>query len=154
MEEQNSNPTQGGSVKTLAIFSIIGSSLYILLGLIGVFAIGWLMKFAGLGISSAASAGASAADIGKASAAVGSIKLIAYISIAIFILLAVLRMVGAIRMMKMKKSGYILYMIANVIITLLFIYGLITAFSIITLLIVLAQVLFIILFTRKSSLMS
>lgn len=158
MEEQNTTTqeTNKPDIKALGVLSIIGSSIYILLGLIFIFSIGWLMSMLGGGVAAMNAASGAYADspemadaMAQASSAMSGVKTIAYISLIVFIILAVVRLIGAVKMMKWKKSGYTLYMIANVIISLLFVYSLINTFNIWTLILLLLQIFFMVMFTSR-----
>jgi len=96
------------AVKTLSILSIVGSSIWILLLLIG-----------GLYLMSLGSAAS-----GLMGAAVGNVMGIVVLVLLFFIGLNVATLIAAVKMMKGKKSMFILYAIANGIWSLLFLISL------------------------------
>ncbi len=114
--------TRPGFLTAICILSFIGSGLWALLSLIGIFASGWIMSILGGmmggGMKSApAMEGVSAEDMAAASAAVeGGMGMFGGMIIIIFVvslIFAALSLFGVIKMWAQKKSGFILYVIPN-----------------------------------------
>ena len=124
--------TRPGFLSTLCILSFIGSGLWMLLGLIGMFASSWVMSFFG-GASSAAMDQAvangemTAEQAEKASQAAGMIGTMgAGLFIAAFgivFLFNALSFWGALKMWGLKKGGFWLYTIPTAIIGILALIG-------------------------------
>jgi hypothetical protein len=139
--EQNNAPAQApGGLKALVILSYIGNGFFALIGLLLCVASGWFMSwFSGKvgeshaamsrmteGMDSASKAMAeananTAADAATGFAAMGTTLFI--IAGLIIILLNVIPMLGLARMNKMKKSGFILYVIPTGLWTLMAFWG-------------------------------
>jgi hypothetical protein len=131
MEQSNApvTPVRTGFLTTLCILSYIGSGLWALFSLIGIFASGMIMSWFGGAMSQAKtevtsnmnmsdSATAAVTErLDNATAAVDSAAGMAtgmVIGVFVFsLLLAVLSLMGVMKMWKLKKSGFWMYTIAN-----------------------------------------
>lgn len=114
----NTAPAAGerpGMVSALCILTFIGSGLTSLLGLIGIFASGWVMGLLGAEVDKATEqAGGGMAVEAAAAEAEGIMAMGTGIFIAVFIIiigLSLLTLFGAIKMWSMKKSGFTMYAI-------------------------------------------
>lgn len=106
-----------GMLTALCILTFIGSGLVSLLGLIGIFASGWVMSLLGAQVDQAAAEAGGGAAVEAAAAEVeGAMAMGTGILIAAFVLvlgLALLSLFGAIKMWSLKKSGFIMYAIGT-----------------------------------------
>lgn len=98
------------AVKTLGILSIIGSSLW---GLIFLIALFWFMS--------------NTSGLGSLFPGMGDILAVVYGIMVLFILMNVLGIMGAVKMMGGKKSGFILYAVPTGIWAALLLYASINA---------------------------
>ncbi len=114
---QSGTPERPGMVTTLCILTFIGSGLSSLLGLIGIFASGWVMSLMGAEVDAAvAESGGGAAAEAAAAEVEGAMAMGTGILIAAFVfvlILSLLTLFGAIKMWSMKKSGFTLYAIGG-----------------------------------------
>lgn len=125
-----------GFLTTLCVLSFIGSGIFALIFLLGTFMSGMLMSWFGLGgmesaVANSSAMGGADADTMKAAttlASAGGGMIATFISYFVYImvgllLLSVLSIVGVAKMMQLKKSGFWLYLIPNLIMTVLFFMG-------------------------------
>lgn len=136
--EQQTTPQKKerpGLLTALCILTFIFSGAMTLLSLIGIFASGWIMSMIGGSIG-------------------GMIGQYFAIAMAISFILWGLSLFGAIKMFQLKKAGYVLYMIPNCLMLLFQIIGLLSAFTVGSLIFFLVSVLFIILYSKNLKVMS
>jgi hypothetical protein len=105
----------------LCILSYIGSGLWALLSLIGIFASGWIMSLIGGGAAAEVDTSAMTPEQAEAFAAMseggsGIMGMLSSYLIVVFIIsliLAALSLFGVSKMWKLKKSGFWMYTIVN-----------------------------------------
>lgn len=116
-----------GFLTTLCVLSYIGSGLWALLSLIGIFASGWIMSFfMGSAMQNIDTTGMSAEDAAAvesmATAGGGMMGMLSSYIIVVFIvslILAALSLFGVVKMWQLKKSGFWIYSIVNGIMVIL-----------------------------------
>ena len=112
---------------TLCILSYIGSGLWALLALIGMIASGWIMGMLGIAVENAATSpdmnNMDPEAVHAASGLLGMGTTIIIIACLVFLLLNALSIFGAVKMWQQKKSGFIMYTIANGIMLVMFVLG-------------------------------
>lgn len=130
MEQTNAGggaPQRPMFLQTLCILSFIGSGLWALISLIGIFAGGWIMSFIGggamndamqsgmaegmEGLEGGAEAAAAMADAG--SGMMGMLSSYLIIIFVVSLVLAALSLFGVMKMWKQKKMGFWIYAIVN-----------------------------------------
>lgn len=126
-------PAQGGSapsfLNVICILSYIGKSLLALLFLIGAFATTWILSFFTSAMDSGMEGmeGYEAAELEQAASAMDSFATMGSGLIMgvflFFALLQILALIGVARMHKLKKSGFVLYIIGNGIFAVLLLLG-------------------------------
>ena len=140
--EENMNPVQPtqrpGMLTVLCILTFIWSGLFTLLSLIGIFSSKWLGTIIEEYVS----------NMGGIST---SIFLLVFIVMFIFWGLSLF---GAIKMFNLKKSGFIMYVIPNGVMTLMQLFTIVAAFTPFGLLYLLVSVLFIVLYAQNLKFMS
>ena len=124
----------GANVTVMAILSIIGSSLWGIVWLLGVVAGNWLMSAMGL-VDKVVEEAASQADVTAEEARMAleassqgseAMNMLAnYFMVICLVMLAItiLAILGAVKMIKMKKSGFIMYTIGTALYIILFVLG-------------------------------
>jgi hypothetical protein len=141
MEQQNvtlEKKERPGGLTALCILTFIWSGIWTLIALVGIFASG---AFIGYFENMLPGGGAMATGI--------------FIAVfAILFILFGLSLFGAIKMFTLKKSGFVMYTIANGLMLLLQLYSIATAFSIGGLIYLLISLLFIILYAQNLKYMS
>jgi hypothetical protein len=129
-------PAQGGSapsfLNVICILSYIGKGLLALLFLIGAFATTWILSFFTSAMDSGMEGmegleGYDAAELEQAASAMDSFATMGSGLIMgvflFFALLQILALIGVARMHKLKKSGFVLYIIGNGIFAVLLLLG-------------------------------
>ena len=134
MEEMNTTPVEASKrpalLSVLCILTFIWSGLMTLLSLIGIFASGWIMDLAGGSFGSLGSAG-------------GAILIVVFVIMLIFWGLSFW---GALLMFKLRKGGFIMYVIPNGLMLIFQLIGIFSAFSFFNLLYLLVSIAFIVLY--------
>lgn len=128
MENTNTaEKARPGILTALCICSLIWGGLMMLLSLIGIFASGWIMSLLG-GIGGGAIGGYFA------------------IIMVVSLLFWFLSFFGALKMMKLKKSGFIMYAIPNGLMLIFQIIGIVSAFTPFSLIYLLVSIVFLVLY--------
>ncbi|MDZ4824061.1 MAG: hypothetical protein SH856_11430 [Flavobacteriales bacterium] len=120
LDLMGATPERSGFLNVLCILSFIGSGLWALGSLIGIFASTWIMSLLGMAVEQGLSDNNSGLtesqreDLGQAAGILGSVG--TGVIIAVFIvslILALLSLMGVAKMWKLQKSGFTLYVIGN-----------------------------------------
>jgi len=118
LDGNQSTPERPGLLSALCVLSFIGSGLTALMGLLGIFASGWVMSMFSEGIEKAEARGASRVD---AEAAEGIAAMGTGLLIGVFVIVLIfglMKLFGAIKMWKLQKGGFFLYAIPEGLIVL------------------------------------
>lgn len=120
LDQQSGTAQRPAFLKVLCILSFIGSGLWALGSLIGIFASGWIMGLLGMAVdqglndTNSGLTDAQREQIDQAAGMIGSMGTGILIGVFVFsLILAVLSLMGVARMYGLKKSGFTLYTIAN-----------------------------------------
>lgn len=127
LDGNESTGERSGLLSALCVLTFIGSGVTAILGLIGIFASGWVMSILGGEVDKAIAEGGGGAAASAAGAeAEGILAMGTGILIAVFVvvlLFGLLKLFGAIKMWKLQKSGFWMYTIPSAILIILMLVG-------------------------------